>query len=280
MVLTERFCNHIYMIRTFLLLVSLILPVLIYAQETIKGRIKAANGNPVEYATVSVDSIFTLSDAKGNFSLALPKGHTDDMHISHISFKPKSIPRSKYVSGNIDVTLEEAVNELADVTITNSKKNKMKSLSGLGMRFPGGDACFRNYHDGIKELGPIVKADKNFSVESIALKVLINTYTKCVLRVILYEIKGKKLTPIQAKPLYADAKQRDGKYSLSFTPQQHICLKKGHRYYAGLTIVDASDKGELHIPAHLHSGLGHNTLTEKTKKLPVSIGMKLLGSYE
>lgn len=48
MVLTERFCNHIYMIRTFLLLVSLILPVLIYAQETIKGRIKAANGNPVE----------------------------------------------------------------------------------------------------------------------------------------------------------------------------------------------------------------------------------------
>lgn len=64
MVLTERFCNHIYMIRTFLLLVSLILPVLIYAQETIKGRIKAANGNPVEYATVSVDSIFTLSDEK------------------------------------------------------------------------------------------------------------------------------------------------------------------------------------------------------------------------
>ena len=267
------------MIRTFLLLVSLILPVLIYAQETIKGRIKAANGNPVEYATVSVDSIFTLSDEKGNFSLYLPKGHTDDMHISHISFKPRSIPRSKYVSGNIDVTLEEAVNELADVTITNSKKNKMKSLSGLGMRFPGGDACFRNYHDGIKELGPIVKADKDFSVESITLKVLRNIYTKCVLRVILYEIKGKKLTPIQAKPLYADAK-RDGKYSLSFTPQQHICLKKGHRYYAGLTIVDASDKGELHIPAHLHSGLGHNTLTEKTKKLPVSIGMKLLGSYE
>ena len=112
------------------------------------------------------------------------------------------------------------------------------------------------------------------------MKVLRNTYTKCVLRVILYEIKGKKLTPIQAKPLYADAKQSDGKYSLSFTPQQHICLKKGHRYYAGLTIVDASDKGELHIPAHLHSGLGHNTLTEKTKKLPVSIGMKLLGSYE
>ena len=279
MVLTERFCNHIYMIRTFLLLVSLILPVLIYAQETIKGRIKAANGNPVEYATVSVDSIFTLSDAKGNFSLALPKGHTDDMHISHISFKPKSIPRSKYVSGNIDITLEEAVNELADITITNSKKNRMKSISGMGMRFPGGDACFRNYHDGIKELGPIVKADKDFSVESITLKVLRNIYTKCVLRVILYEIKGKKLTPIQAKPLYADAK-RDGKYSLSFTPQQHICLKKGHRYYAGLTIVDASDKGELHIPAHLHSGLGHNTLTEKTKKLPVSIGMKLLGSYE
>ena len=77
------------------LFLSLLLSVSIYAQETIKGSIKAANGNPVEYATVSVDSIFTLSDEKGNFSLYLPKGHTDDMRISHISFKPKSIPRSK-----------------------------------------------------------------------------------------------------------------------------------------------------------------------------------------
>ena len=262
------------------LFLSLILSVSIYAQETIKGSIKAANGNPVEYATVSVDSIFTLSDAKGNFSLALPKGHTDDMHISHISFKPKSIPRSKYVSGNIDITLEDAVNELADITITNSKKNKMKSLSGMGMRFPGGDACFRNYHDGIKELGPIVKADKDFSVESITLKVLSNTYAKCVLRIILYEIKGKKLTPIQVKPLYAEAKKSDNNYSLSFTSQQHISLKKGQRYFAGLAVVDASERGELHLPVYFHSGLGHNTLTGNTRKIPVSIGMKLLGSYE
>jgi hypothetical protein len=112
------------------------------------------------------------------------------------------------------------------------------------------------------------------------LKILRNTYTKCVLRVILYEIKGKKLTPIQTKPLYTEAKQSDVKYSLSFTPQQHICLKKGHRYFAGLAIVDASDKGELHIPAHFHSGLGHNTLTGNTRKIPASIGMKLLGSHE
>ena len=258
----------------------LILSVSIYAQETIKGRIKAVNGNPVEYATVSVDSIFTLSDAKGNFSLALPKGHTDDLHISHISYKPLSIPRSKYISGNLDITLEDAVNELADITITNSKKNKMKSISSMGMRIPSGDACFRNYHDGIKEIGPIVKADKDFSVESITLKILSNTYTKCVLRVILYEIKGKKLIPIQAKPLYAEAKLSDDKYSLSFTPQQHISLKKGHRYFAGLAVVDASERGELHIPAYLHSGLGHNTLTGNTRKIPASIGMKIQGSYE
>jgi hypothetical protein len=57
-----------------------------------------------------------------------------------------SIPRSKYVSGNNDITLEDAVNELADITITNSRKNKMKSVSGKGMRIPGGDACFRNKH--------------------------------------------------------------------------------------------------------------------------------------
>ena len=262
------------------LLFCLMLSVSICAQETINGRIKATNGNPVEYATVSVDSIFTLSDVKGNFSLALPKGHTGNLHISHISFKPMSIPRNKYASGDIDITLEDAVNELADITVTNSKKNKMKSVSGKGMRFPGGDACFRNKHNGTKEIGPIVKAGKDFSIESITLKILRNTYTKCVLRVILYEIKGKKLTPIQTKPLYAEAKLSNDKYSLSFIPQHHISLKKGHRYFAGLAIVDASERGELHIPVHFHSGLGHNTLTGNTRKIPVSIGMKIQGSYE
>ena len=267
-----------FMIKKLFFSLSFFVSISIYGQETIIGKIKAIDGRAVEYATISVDSTFTLSDAAGNFSLLLPKGHTQDLKVTHISYKPLVIPRSKYISGNINITLEEAVNELTNITITN-KKNKLKAISGKGIRIPGGDACFRNEHDGVKEIGPIVKADKDFTIESINLKILSNTYKKCILRVILYEIKGKKLTPIQTKPLYAEAKQSDNQYSLSFIPQQIICLKKGHRYFAGLTIVESSKKGELHIPAHLHSGLGHNTLTGNTKKIPASIGLKILGSY-
>lgn len=266
--------------RKIILFILLAICISAFGQETISGKITSADGHAVEYATISVDSTFTMSDINGCFSLFVPKGHNQDVRVTHISFKSLVIPRSKCGSGKISVVLEEAVNELANVTISKGKKNKQKAISGVGVRIPGGDACFKNEHSGVKETGPIIKADKDFIVDDVSLKILSNSYKKCVLRVIIYEIVGKKVTPIMSKPLYANAKESDKTYSLGFSCQQQICLKKGHRYFAGLTIVDSSKEGELHIPAYIHSGLGHNTITGNTRKIPASIGLKILGRYE
>lgn len=266
--------------RSYLLVIILFNSICVFGQETIIGSVKSSEGHAVEYATISVDSTFTLSDANGKFSLYLPKGYTYNLCVSHISYKTKVIPRSTYSTGNLDITLEEAVNELSNITVTSGKKKKQKTISGTGMRVPGGDACFKNEHSGVKEIGPIVKADHDFLVETVSLKILRNTYTKCTLRIILYEINGKKLAPIINKPLYAEAKVSNDSYSLTFTPKELIELQKGHRYFAGLSIVDSSKEGELHIPAYFHSGLGHNTLTENTRKIPASIGLKILGRVE
>lgn len=254
--------------------------IFVFCQKTIEGSVKTIDGHPVEYATISVDSIYTLSDVEGRFSLLLPEGHTQNLCVTHISYKAKEIPRSTYCLGNLDITLEEAVNELASITITGEKKTKLKAISGTGMRIPGGDACFSNEHNGVKELGPIIKADQDFQVENITLKILSDTYTKCTLRVILYEINGKNVTPIISRPLYAEAIESADSYSLAFTPEEQIELKKGHKYFAGLSIVNSSKEGELHIPAYLHSGMGHNTLTENMRQIPASIGLKILGRTE
>lgn len=266
--------------KFYLFIITLFNCISVYCQETIIGSVKSSDGHAVEYATISVDGIFTLSDVNGCFSLFLPKGHTPNLCVTHISYKTKVIPRSIYSSGNLEITLEEAVNELSNITVISGKKKKLKAISGTGMRIPGGDACFRNEHNGVKEIGPIVKADHDFQVENITLKILSNTYTKCTLRVILYEINGKKLTPIINKPLYAEAKVSSNSYSLAFTLREHIEFQKGHRYFAGLSIVSASKEGELHIPAYFHSGFGHNTLTGNTRKVPASIGLKILGRTE
>lgn len=262
--------------RMLLFILSFFSFVYAYGQETIKGKIMSANGHAVEYATVSVDSTFTLSDANGNFSLSVPRGHSSDLRITHISYKTAMIPRNQ-CGGNMNITLDEAVNELANVTISNSKKNKLKAISGMGVRIPHGLMSFKNEHNGAKEFGSIVKAGRDFLIDNITLKIASNSYTKSILRVIIYEIKDKTLTPIHTKPMYAEAKKSDEAYSLSFLPQQQISLKKGHRYYAALALVESSKEGALNIPAYFHSGLGHNTLTGNTRKIPASIGLKILG---
>ena len=253
-----------------------------WGQEKISGTIKSASGHAVEYATISVDSIFTLSDSNGKFSLFIPKSTKHNIHITHISYKPLVISQNATNNGNLNITLEEAINELSNITITNTNKknSKLKAITGKGMRIPGGNVRFINEHNGTKEIGSIIKVNKDFVINNVTLKILSNSYTKCTLRIIIYRLEGKQVTPISTKPLYAEAKRSKDSYTLNFSINQQINLNKGHKYFIGLAIVDASEKGELNIPAHIHSGLGHNTLTGKTKKIPASIGLKIWGRYE
>lgn len=61
-------------------------------QTKLKGVVKDKNNIGVEYVTVCVDSIFTLTDRNGQFSLELPIGIKGDMTCTHIGYKKKVTP--------------------------------------------------------------------------------------------------------------------------------------------------------------------------------------------
>lgn len=69
-------------------------------QTKLKGVVKDKNNIGVVYVTVCVDSIFTLTDRNGQFSLELPIGIKGDMTCTHIGYKKKVTPYSIYKASN------------------------------------------------------------------------------------------------------------------------------------------------------------------------------------
>ena len=76
------------MTRLFSILSAAIIAQCAMAQTIVTGRISNERGEAVEYATVSIvgDTIGTLADAQGHFSLTIPHGKRNDLSITHVSY--------------------------------------------------------------------------------------------------------------------------------------------------------------------------------------------------
>jgi len=86
------------MTRFFSILLAAIIALCAIAQTTITGRISNERGAAVEYATVALvgDTIGTLADAQGHFTLTIPNGKRNDLAITHVSYDKATIPHSTY----------------------------------------------------------------------------------------------------------------------------------------------------------------------------------------
>lgn len=242
---------------------------------TIKGHVVSENGTNVEYASVYVDSIYTVSDKNGNFSLTIPESMKADLVVNHISYKPYSLSSSLYhKNGNLTITLEEKVNDLADVSVVAGKK--LKQIFSNGMRLPG-DVSFRNVKNQDCELGPFFVPNKDYFVGSAKLRVRKSTYSYCTVRLIIYEVKGKEFVPVQHRPLYLRLSSISDKQDCVFTPEESIKLLSSHKYYLGISVMSTNGVGEIHFPAYMHKGCARNLCSGKTKDLPASMGVTLLG---
>ena len=128
------------------------------AQTTIKGCISNERGEGVEYATVSLeaDTIGTLADALGHFTLTIPKGKNNDLIITHVSYDRASIPFSSYSAGKpLTIIVKDKNVKLDEVVV--GKKNKMKTI--LSKKLPGPTASFRGKgQQNWLEWGPTFKA--------------------------------------------------------------------------------------------------------------------------
>ena len=262
--------------RFLILLLCGLMTLTAFARKiTVRGHVVDANGNSIEYVSIHVDSLYTVSDRDGNFSLAVPDEMKVDLVANHISYEPYVLKSSLWHrNGNLVVTLKEKVNDLADVPIVSGKKQK--SIVDKGMRAPG-DVTFHNIKNTTYEIGPLFSPKKNFFVGSAQLRVTKNTFTSCTIRLIIYEIKGNQFVPVQHSPLYLHLSQMSDKRDFSFMPEEPIKLLRSHKYYVGIAVMSSNGVGEIHFPAYLRKGCVRNLCTDKKKKLPATLGVSLLG---
>ena len=261
--------------KILILLVLFGFPVSGMAQTRIEGHVVNELGEDVEYASVRVDSFYVVSDQKGHFLMNLPKGEKAEMVISHLSYKPFVVAYGSYKDGNVKAVMKENVSNLAEVSVS-GKKLKEKKISHKGIKTPG-DVTFHNVKNTTYEVGPIVANKKDFLVKSFNFQIKKCSFSYCVVRVIVYEIKDKDLVPIQSKPIYLKFTDKQQKEEYSVKPTENLMLKKGHDYYVGVAVVSSNGDGEIHFPAFLRKGYVRNLVSGKIKKLPATLGISMTG---
>ena len=64
------------------------------AQITLKGSIVNERGEKIEYVSIGLeeDSIGTISDANGNFTIEIPANRKNDLVFTHVSFQKAIVP--------------------------------------------------------------------------------------------------------------------------------------------------------------------------------------------
>ena len=265
---------------TFLLtLLAAIFSFFSLAQTTITGQITNERGEGVEYATVVLegDTIGTLADAQGHFTLTIPKGKNNDLVITHVSYDRASIPFSSYSIGKpLSIIVKDKNVKLDEVVV--GKKNKMKTI--LGKKLPGPTGSFRGkWQQNRLEWGPTFKAKKNWVVSDIFFTIKKSTYSRCVLSFTIYEIRGKEYVNILNKPIYKTVTNTTQKTKLAVQPNENVILKAGKQYYVSVTIVDSDESGMLEFKSQLRSCIARHLSAGKARKLPAGPVITLSG-YE
>ena len=249
------------------------------AQTTIMGSIFNVRGEGVEYATIALegDTIGTLADAQGHFTLTIPKGKNNDLVITHVSYDKASIPFSSYSTGKpLSIIVKDKNVKLDEVVI--GKKNKMKTI--LGKKLPGPTASFRGKgQQNWLEWGPTFKAKKNWVVSDIFFTIKKSTYSRCVLSFTIYEVRGKEYVNILNKPIYKTVTTTAQKTKLAVQPDENIILKAGKQYYVSVTIFDSDESGMLEFNSQLRSCIARRLSTGKMRKLSAGPAITLSG-YE
>ena len=156
------------------------------AQITLKGSIVNERGVTVEYVSIGLeeDSIGTISDANGNFTIEIPANRKNDMVFTHVSFQKAIVPYETYANGQqLIVTMKDKVVELAEVVV--GKKNKPQKIAGKAVSGPMASFRGKGKADAL-EWGPVFKSKKDYVISDILLTVKGCTYQWCVLSFNIY----------------------------------------------------------------------------------------------
>lgn len=264
-----------------LIMIFAAMPIIGFGQTTVSGNILNERGEKVEYVSIGFnrDSVGTISDGEGHFSLKIPAGRTNTLVFSHVSYLPTEIPFETYSAGNeLTIVLKDKMIVLPEVTV--GKQSKPKTIVGRGMPMPG--SCVltgRGTPDG-PEGGPMFTADKDYIISNILLDIKKCTYKECKLSFNLYERRDSQLVNVLQNPIYQTVQQSNKDFTLNIEPTDILWLKRGTEYYLSVSMVDSEGEGTLMTPVRIKNGYFRKSIIEgEPEKIPFCLPMVIKG-YE
>ena len=208
------------------------------AQITLKGSIINERGEKIEYVSVGLeeDSIGTISDANGNFTIEIPANRKNDLVFTHVSFQKAIVPYDTYANGQqLTVTMKDKVVELAEVVV--GKKSKPQKIAGKAISGPMASFRGKGKADAL-EWGPVFRSKKDYVISDILLTIK-GSSQWCVLSFNIYEIQDSKFVNILNKPIYHRIEKSNSKQRLDIQPQETIMLKGKKRYYINVSSTNS-----------------------------------------
>ena len=249
------------------------------SQTIVKGHVVNERGEKIEYVSLGfeADSVGTISDANGNFTIEIPANRKNDLVFTHVSFQNAVIPYATYANGHeLTVTLKDKVIELAEVVV--GKKSKPHTLSGKSW-LRTSTAGFRGNCKGDIEWGPIFKNRKDYLLTDIMVSIDKCEYEECLLSFNCYEVRDKKLYSVLNKPIYRRVTPADNGKNIYVSPAESVVLKGKKKYCVTICVVDMKGNGSLSFPANFKSSYARHKVKGKMKKIP-GCPMIIVKGYE
>lgn len=251
-----------------------------FAQESriLSGRVVNEKGQGVEYVSIGIpkDTVYTVSDTAGYFSIRIPEGKDKAILFKHVSYELFELKPEFYYSanGNMTVTL---INSALPEAIVTPRKEKAVTILGKGVRWAGCSFGLSNSLGSLKdqEWGSMVTIKKTTRVDKAEIEATLRDAEKAVLSFVVYRIDGRKedFINVQHTPVYQSITVEEGCKNLIFEEPETIILDPG-RYYFAIRFVEFDGRGSLDCKGYFKSAYDRNdNLT-----VPISLGLKVYGT--
>lgn len=282
--------------RIKFMFVTLLLPVMLFAQErvSVKGHIINEKGEAVEYVQLGVPKleIGTISTADGRFEIEVP---CDTLEFFHVSYQQASYP----VTGpSEDVVIVLREQELPPSLIIGGN-TKERYLMKPGTKILGNmgviSFSLQNGRSEGRELGSVAQVRRPFLVQDIFLSVHSNHIPGCVASINIYRIEGKKESFVNVlhKPIYFPVAVTDEPQPLDIQPEESLLLEPG-KYFIAFQIVGYDEQAleaflakseadrafwemTMDFIIHFKSSYVREVALGEMKALPVNIGIAVKG---
>lgn len=243
------------------------------AQIHLKGNVVNERGETVEYVNIGfeADSIGTISDAEGHFLLTVPANRRKDLLFSHVSYQQEKVPYVDYAQceDSLTIVLKDKVVGLAEVVI--DKNNLLKTIVGKGLVIPGLVGMSGEGRPDSNEWGVAFQCRNDYRISDILLSVAGCEYSKCLLRMNLYEVHDGQFVNILNKPLYQEVSKADGMRMLDFVPEEAILLDRNKKYFVSVSGVDTyGESGIIYFQTQIRTSYARFLPQGTKKKLPAS----------